>query len=78
VIVKFDIILYGVVGSVKVIGERRELSSDGIDLSDEGDDAVFLTETTDGKFGGAEVGCELTVGETGLLCVAKEVGGDSC
>lgn len=75
-VVERHVVLCGVVGHVEVVGEGGELGGDGVDLLDARGDAVLGSDTADGELVGSEELCELSVGESHLLRVAEEVGGD--
>ena len=68
--------LDGVVRGVEVVRERGELCSDGIDLLDERRDVVFLAESADRELVGSHARSQLTVRETELLGLTKNLGSD--
>ena len=71
-IVEVDVVLGGIVGHVEVVGEGRELGSDGVDLLDEGLDAGFESHAADGDFVGAPELGELAITETETLGLEED------
>lgn len=74
VVLEVNIMLGGVVSSVKVVGERGELGGNSVNLLDKGSDTSLNTETTNSELVGAEHFGDLSVGETKLLSVENEGG----
>ncbi|RUS29122.1 hypothetical protein BC938DRAFT_481034 [Jimgerdemannia flammicorona] len=75
-IIEGDIIFRGVVGRVEVIGVGGEFCRKRIDSLDEWHDASLLPGLTNSFLSAARQFGDLYVGETGLLGLVEQVGGD--
>ncbi len=73
VIIQRHVVLGGIVREVQVVGERRELGGDRVDLLDEGGDACFETHAAHGQLVRVQKLGELTIAEAELLCLQEEV-----
>jgi len=76
VILEVDVVLDSVVGRVEVVGEGGELGGDGIDLLDERSDSSVLPESSNGELVGSEELSDLSIRESELLGLSKELSGD--
>ena len=57
----------GIIGGVKVVCERREFGSNGVNLLDEWRNAEFLSKSTNRKLGGTHTGSKLSIGKPELF-----------
>ena len=62
-----------IISCVEIVGERRKLSSDGVDLLDERREACFKTKPTNSEFSGPDAIGQLTIREATLFCLSKEI-----
>mmetsp|Transcript_14281 Transcript_14281/g.23195 ORF Transcript_14281/g.23195 Transcript_14281/m.23195 type:complete len:1459 (-) Transcript_14281:343-4719(-) len=74
VVVKGNVRLITVVSGVQVVGGGGGLTSDGINLLDNGHDTHGLTGSTDGELVTVDAGSDLAIRETRLLCLKEEGG----
>ena len=60
-VLKIDVMFNCIVCGVEVVCEHGKLGRDRIDLLDEWEDAVFLTQAAHGEFVGAKTDGELAI-----------------